>query len=548
MIQDEYGRPFIVMRDGENKGRLQGIEAHKANILAASSICRTLRSSLGPKGMDKILISPDGELTVTNDGATILEKMDVEHQAAKLLVELSKSQDDEIGDGTTGIVVIAGGLLDEALKLLEKGLHPLLIAHGYEIACEAAVKRINEIAKSTMKETTVLEELDQEALHRAAMTSLGSKVVSRHREKMAQLAVDAVLSVATVGGDGNWDVNIDLINSVICEGGSMDECRMISGIVIDKEFSHPQMSKELKDAKMAVLTCPFEPPKPKTKHHIEIDSAEKYAELATMEKKYFQDMVQMVKDSGANVVICQWGFDDEANHLLYQNGLHAVRWVGGVEIELIAIASAARIVPRFEELKTKKLGTCARITEMNVGTSDTSHRSMLFIEGCPNSKAITVLFRGGNKMICEEAQRSLHDAMCVVRNLLRDSYVCPGGGASEIACSMAVEAEADKYPGLEQYVIRAYAEALDVVPVALAESVGLPALSTIADLRAKQHETKKGSHGVDIFCKGETDMYADSLRVHEARASKVNQLRLATQVVKMLLKIDDIIAPQEVFQ
>merc|ERR1712127_474426 len=281
---DENGRPFIILREQEKKKRIKGLEAHKINIMAARTVASLMKTSLGPKGMDKMLVSPDGDVIVTNDGATILEKMEIHHQTARLLAELSASQDNEIGDGTTGVVVLAGAILEQAQKLLDKGIHPL-------------------------------------------------KIISK-------------------------------------SGGAIEDSAFIEGIVIDKDFSHPAMQKEIKDAKVCILTCPFEPPKPKTKHGIEIKSVEDYEKLQKMEQDYFIDMVKKVKDSGANVVLCQWGFDDEANHLLMQNEMPAVRWVGGIEIELLAIATNGRIIPRFEEITPEKLGKAGLIKEIAFGTSN----------------------------------------------------------------------------------------------------------------------------------------------------------------------------------
>ena len=298
-----------------------------------------LKTSLGPKGMDKMLVSPDGEVIITNDGATILEKMEIHHQTARLLVELSASQDNEIGDGTTGVVVLAGAILEQAQKLLDKGIHPLKIADGFDNACDIAIKRLEQVT-----EEVDIKKNDFKYLRDCAKTALGSKVVSSCQDHYADLAVKSVLHVADID---RKDVNFDLIKICAKAGGAIEDSEFIEGIVLDKDFSHPQMAKEIKDAKVCILTCPFEPPKPKTKHGLEIKSAEDYEKMYAMEQKYFVDMVQKVKDSGANVVLCQWGFDDEANHLLMHNNLPAVRWVGGVEIELLAIATGARIIPRF---------------------------------------------------------------------------------------------------------------------------------------------------------------------------------------------------------
>merc|ERR1712100_732212 len=430
---DEYGRPFIIVKEGQAKGRLKGIAAQKANISAARNVANVLRTSLGPKGMDKMLVSPDGNVTITNDGATILQQMEIQNQIAKIMVQLSHSQDNEVGDGTTGVVVLAGAMLENAEKLLDRGVHPIRIADGYEMACEIAVKRLNEISdqiKFTKDDTS--------NLLKTCMTTLNSKVVNRHLEQMAKIAVDAVLAVADID---RKDVNFDLIKVEGKVGGKLEDTCLVQGIVLDKDISHPQMSKRIEDAKIAILTCPFEPPKPKTKHKLDIDSVEKFEALAQAEKDYFTDMVKKVKDTGANLVICQWGFDDEANHLLMQNELPAVRWVGGVEIELIAIATGGRIAPRFQELSADKLGTAGRVHEESFGT--TKDR-MIVIEDCPNSKAVTVFVRGGNRMIIDEAKRSLHDAICVVRDLVRSNRIVYGGGAAELACSLKVFEESDK--------------------------------------------------------------------------------------------------------
>jgi len=320
----------------------------------------------------------------------------------------------------------------------------------------------------------------------------------------------------------------------------LEDTQLIGGIIVDKDFSHPQMPKIVKDAKMAILTCPFEPPKPKTKHKLDIRTAEDYKKLHDNEQKYFRDQIRLIKESGANLAICQWGFDDEANHLLYQAKLPAVRWVGGVELELIAIATGGRIVPRFEELTADKLGKAGIVREVTFGTTKDE---MLVIEDCSNSKAVTILVRGGNQMVVDEAKRCIHDANCCVRNLIRDPRVVPGGGASEMAAALAVQEAADKEQTIEMYSMRAFAAALDVIPMALAENSGLSAIAEMAAMKAKQVESQDAWHGVDCMCTGTSNMWDQN--VYEACASKTNQLRLATQVVKMILKIDDVITPND---
>ena len=348
----------------------------------------SLMNFKGPRGLDKILISPDGDITVTNDGATILGQMEITNHVARLLVELSKSQDDEIGDGTTGVVVLASALLEQAAELMDKGIHPIRIADGYDQACEIAVQELDQVSDS-MPFTTK----DTSNLQKVAKTCLGSKIVSKAHDQFAKIAVDAVLSVADLE---RKDVDFELIKVDGKLGGSLEDSLLVKGVIIDKDFSHPQMPSEVRDAKIAILTCPFEPPKPKTKHKLDITSVEEFKRLQKYEQDKFQDMIKQIKDTGANVALCQWGFDDEANHLLLTNKLPAVRWVGGPEIELIAIATNGRIVPRFEDLTKEKLGTAGVVREMTFGTV---REKMLVIEECANTRAVTVFVRGSNKMV-----------------------------------------------------------------------------------------------------------------------------------------------------
>ncbi|MBA0721540.1 hypothetical protein Golax_009073 [Gossypium laxum] len=383
--------------------------------------------------------------------------MDVDNQIAKLMVELSRSQDYEIGDGTTGVVVMAGALLEQAERLLERGIHPIRIAEGYEMASRIAVEHLERIAQN----------------------------VNRCKRALAEISVKAVLSVADLE---RKDVNLDLIKVEGKVGGKLEDTELIYGITVDKDMSHPQMPKQIEDAKIAILTCPFEPPKPKTKHKVDIDTVEKFQTLRQQEQKYFNDMVQKCKDVGASLVICQWGFDDEANHLLMHQNLPAVRWVGGVELELIAIAT-------------------------------------------------------GNKMMIEETKRSIHDALCVARNLIRNNFIVYGGGAAEISCSIAVEAAADKYPGVEQYAIRAFVDALDAVPVALAENSGLQPIETLSAVKSQQIKENNPHFGIDCNDVGTNDMCEQN--VFETLIGKQQQILLATQVVKMILKIDDVISPSD---
>lgn len=434
--------------------------------------------------------------------------MEISNHVAKLLVELSKSQDEEIGDGTTGVVVLASAMLEQAADLIDKGIHPIRIADGYDQACEVAIEELDRISDSI-----AFSKNDTSNLHKVAKTSLGSKIVSKAHDQFAQIAVDAVLSVADLE---RKDVDFELIKVDGKVGGALEDSLLVKGVIIDKDFSHPQMPNEVRDAKLAILTCAFEPPKPKTKHKLDITSVEEFKKLQAYESDKFAEMIEQLKATGANVVICQWGFDDEANHLLLTNKLPAVRWVGGPEIELIAIATNGRIVPRFEDLSAEKLGRAGIVREMSFGTT---REKMLVIEECANTRAVTVFIRGGNKMVTllqstyvrlaltlsqliDEAKRSLHDALCVVRNLVKDNRIVYGGGAAEIACSIAVEEAAIKSPGLEQYAMRAFAEALDNIPIALAENSGLSPIETLAAIKSRQVKEKNSRLGVDCMQTG----------------------------------------------
>lgn len=529
MAQDEMGRPFIIVRDQGAKKRSAGVDATRLHILAAREVALIVKLLLGPRGLDKILVLQDGDITITNDGATILQQMDIDNQVARLLVELLRLQDDEIGDGTTGVVVLASALLDQALELIERGIHPLRVANGFEAACKVAVARLEEAADVVEVDPAS----DRLVLMQAARTLLGLKVVLKCVDQFAQMAVDAVLQVADFE---RKDVDFELIRVEGKEGGAMLDLQLVYGVVLDKEFLHPQMPKRVEDVKMAILTCPFEPPKPKTKHKLDISSVEEFKRLQLYEHDTFVGMIEKVKELGANMVVCQWGFDDEANHLLLANDLPAVRWVGGAELELIAIATQGRIVPRFEDLTPAKLGTAGVVRELEFGTT---RDKMLVVEQCANSKAVTCFVRGLNKMVVDELVRALHDALCVVRNLVRDQRVVYGGGAAEIACSIAVAEAADAQTGIAQYAFRAFASALDAIPTALAQNSGLDPIEVVLGVRAAQVQSGNAALGVDCVGKGLNNMKEQF--VVDPLAGKVQQLVLATQLCRMLLKIDSVI-------
>ena len=541
MAQDEMGRPLIIVRDQSNKTKSSGLDALKSHIQAARQVSDILKTSLGPRGLDKILISPDGEINITNDGATILSEMQIENQIAKLLVELSKSQDDEIGDGTTGVVILAGALLDQALKLIEMGIHPIKVANGYEKASQIISNHLDSISDEINIDKLNIENnlLESSDLFKAAKTSLGSKIVNKNHNQFAKLAVESVLKITDFNRN---DVDFELIKLQGKVGGSISDSKLINGVCIEKDFSHPQMNKNLNNVKIAILSCPFEPPKPKTKHKLEISNVDEFKNLQKFESNKFIQMIESIKNVGANLVICQWGFDDEANSLLLSNNLPAVRWVGGSDIESIAIATKGSIVSRFEDLTPEKLGYADKVYEVEFGTT---RDKMIIIEN-NNTKidtnkvnTVTNLIRGSNKMIVDESIRSLHDSICVVRNLIKNNKIVYGGGSVETSCSLKIMQEADKQKGIDQYAFRAFSQALDAIPMSLAENSGYNPIVELTKLKAAQVANNNPHLGID--CLGNNNNNMKDLFVIETFIGKKQQLLLATQLTRMILKINNVI-------
>ena len=475
------------------------------------------------------MVTEDGAITITNDGATIMDLMEVQNEVGKLLVDLSKCQDNEIGDGTTGVVVLAGALLEKSVKLIDMGVHPVRIADAFDDACTAAVNHLMEIA-----DKYPIDLNNPQTLYDAAKTSLGSKIVNRYHDHMAKIAADAIISVYDKERN---DVDFHYIRHHVKVGGTMQETEIIDGIILDdKWISHPQMPRVVRNAKIAILSCPFEPPKPKTDYTLNIDTAEKLKSLFETELNYFEQQVAYIEAVGANVVVLQFGIDEEANHMLTQKGIMTIPWATATQLESIAIACGGYICGRFEHLTEEKLGSCEIVYEKTFGTN--SDKAMYF-EKCANSKVKTVLVRGSNEMLVSESKRSLHDAMCVVRNLIKDPAIVYGGGSAEIACSIHVDTLADHQNNINQHAFRAFAEALDVIPLTLASNSGMLPIETLAAVKAEQIADNYPYYGVDCMNKGTRDMKQQ--KVYECLNSKIQQLTLATQVTRMILKINNTI-------
>ncbi|ADM11699.1 T complex protein 1 subunit epsilon [Encephalitozoon intestinalis ATCC 50506] len=525
LLTDELGQTFQITEE-DKMCRTKGHQCIIANIGVVRSIAAFLSTSLGPTGMDKILQSKDDDIVVTNDGATILKEMEMtENPISRLIVQLSESQDEEIGDGTTGVVVLASALLGQAQILLGQGIHPVKISEGFELALECAVKHLNEISEEICDL--------RETMMKAAKTSLGSKIVSKSLEKFAEICTSAVLMVADTE---RKDLDFELINIEGKVGRDISDTTLVKGVVLNKEISHPQMKKKIEDGRIALLSCPFEPPKLKTKHSLIIGNAKEYKELEEYERRKFTEMIESVRKSGANIVMCQWGFDDEANSLLMENDLPAVRWVGGHELELLAVHTGGSIIARFEDLDESDLGK-ASIREESLGTENDK---IIVVENPERSRAVTILVRGANDLVIEEAKRSIRDALCAVRNILTNNRIVYGGGSSEMSCSLSLEEEAGKYSGEEQEAILGFGRALEEIPLCLARNSGYNPIEYSSDLRKLQMESKNFRLGVDCLDVGEQDM--KKLGVFDALSSKIRQFQMATQLVTMVLKIDNVIS------
>lgn len=523
LLTDELGQAFQISE--EDNTRIRGQQCMAANIGTVRAIADFLSTSLGPTGMDKILQSKDDNVTVTNDGATILKEMEMtENPVSRLIVQLSESQDEEIGDGTTSIVVLAAGLLGEAQMLLGHGIHPIRISESFELALGHVIGHLHEISDEIVDL--------RETMLSAARTSLGSKIVSKSLDRFAEICTDAVLMVADME---RKDVNFDLINIESKVGRDVSDTALIKGVVIKKEFSHPQMEKEVVDARIALLSCPFEPPKLKTKHSVVISSAEDYRELERYEREKFSEMIGSIKRSGATIVMCQWGFDDEANSLLMESGLPAVRWVGGHELELLAVHTRGSIIARFEDLSAEDLGR-ASVREESLGTES---EKIIVVESGDADRAVTILVRGANELVIEEAKRSIRDALCAVRNVLTNTRIVYGGGSSEMSCSLSLERFSEGFSGEEQQGILGFGRALEEIPLCLARNSGHDPLGYLSGLRKLQMEGNANA-GVDCLDAGEMDMKC--ARVFDALESKVRQIQMATQLVTMILKIDDVVS------
>ncbi len=533
------GVPVLILKEGTQ--RTYGKEAVRTNIMIVRAIAETLRTTYGPKGMDKMLVDSLGDITITNDGATILDKMDVQHPTAKLVVQIAKGQDEEVGDGTKTAVILAGELVKHAESLLDKDIHPTIIVTGYKKAAEEAINKLYEIAEP-------IDIDDEETLKKVARTALTSKAVHGAREYLAEIAVKAVKQIAEKRGD-KWYIDLDTIQIIKKHGGSLLDTKLIYGIVVDKEVVHPGMPRKVENAYIVLLDAPLEVEKPEIDAEIRITDPtylrrfleEEEKILAEYVEKIYKVAVERMKKEGVDpekagiVLFVQKGIDEVAQHFLAKKGILAVRRVKRSDMEKLARATGARIVSNIEDLTPEDLGYAKLVEERKVGED-----KMVFVEGCPNPRSVTILIRGGLERLVDEAERSLRDALSAVADAIRDGKVVAGGGAVEVELAKHLREIAPKLGGKVQLAVEAFAKSLEGLATALAENAGLDPVEIIMKLRSAHAKPEGKWMGINVFTGEIEDMM--KLGVVEPVSVKANAIKAGTEAATMVLRIDDIIA------
>lgn len=522
--QNKSGQPIIILKEGSSQSR--GRTAQRNNIMAAKIIAEVVKSALGPRGMDKMLVDGMGDVTITNDGATIMKELDVEHPAAKMMIEISKATDQEVGDGTTSSVVFAGALLEQAETLLEQDVHSTVIVDGFREAETQALKILDKISIKISLD-------DIKSLVNVAKTSLRSKLVSDESEMLAKIAVDAVLAVSEKRANGMY-VDIDNVKVEKKTGGSIPETRLINGIILDKEVVHSGMPKKVTNAKIALVDSAIEIEKTEISAEIRISDPSEMKSFMDEENRMLKNMVDKIVKSGANTLICQKGIDDIAQHYLAKNNILTVRRAKQSDLTKLAKATGARIATSLEDLTSKDLGKAKLVEERKLDDD-----KWVFIEGCVNPKAVSILIRGGSQRIIDEADRSIHDALMVVKDVVEKPAIVAGGGAPEAYIANELRKWSSKLSGREQLAAQIYADALESIPLALAENAGMDAIDTQVDLRSKQ-EAGNIWFGVDVLAAKVGDIF--KLNVLEPVSVKEQIIKSATEVACMIIRIDDVIS------
>ncbi len=524
------GTPILVLREGTERVRDKSAAAN--NIAAARAIADAVRTTLGPRGMDKMLVDSMGDITITNDGVTILKEVDVEHPAAKMLVEVAKTQDQQCGDGTTTAVVLAGELLKRAEGLIEQNIHPTVITRGYQIAVQEAQRLLEKEIGIPVKAS------DDAILVDCARTAMGSKGVYGSRDELARITVDAVKKIIEQRGDRTI-ADVDQIKVEKRHGGTIADTMLVDGIILDKERAHSRMPKEVKGAKLALLNSALEVKKTEIESKISIKNPAQIQNFLDEEDKTFRKMAAQVKASGANVVVCQKGIDDVVLHYLAKEGVFAVKQVKESDLQKLARATGAKIVTGLQELSAADLGTATHVEERKVGDDH-----MTFVTGCLNPRSVSILIRGGTEHVTQEVERSLQDALKVVASVLEDGVVCPGGGATEVDLAVKLRKWAPSVGGREQLAVESFAQSLECIPWALAENGGFDSINTLIELRGAHEGAGANKNvGVNMADGKAADMW--KLHVIEPLRVKKQALSSAVEVANMVLRIDDVIASKK---
>ena len=524
-LATQAGQPVLILKEGTARSR--GKEAQRNNIMAARIIAEAIKTTLGPRGMDKMLIDSLGDITITNDGAAILDEIEVEHPAAKMMVEVAKTQDDMVGDGTTTAVVLAGELLRKAEELLNQNVHPTIIVSGYKKAVAKVIETLNQIGI-----TVDLE--DRKTLKQVAMTAMASKAVGGAKEHLAEIAIEAVKQIAEKRGD-KWIADIDNVQVMKKEGKSLFDTQLVKGVVLDKEVVHPGMPKRVEDAKIALVDTPLEVEKTEFNAEIRIRNPEQMKAFLDQETKILKDMVQKVKASGANVLLTQKGIDDMAQHFLAKEGILAARRIKESDMEKLAKATGGRIVTNLDDLKTEDLGKAGLVEERKIGED-----KMIFVEQCENPHSVSILIRAGLERMVDEAERAMNDALSVVSDVIENNKIVAGGGAVECELTKVLREYGPKVGGREQLAIEAFADALEIVPKTLAENAGLDPIDILVELRAVHQKPDGVWMGIDVFTGKVVNMHHHS--VLEPLSVKEQAIKSAAEAASMILRIDDVIA------
>jgi len=519
------GVPILILKEGTE--RKQGQDAQKNNIAAAKAVAEAVRTTLGPKGMDKMLVDSLGDVTITNDGATILDTIDVEHPAAKMIVEVAKTQDDKVGDGTTTSVIISGELLNLAQELMEQSVHPTIIFRGYRKALFESKAILRDLAIK-------IETNDKDSLRKVAETSMNSKLIAGVKSHFADIAVRAVSQVKEERGD-HIVIDLDQIQIIKKEGKSLLDTNIIDGIIVDKEVVHPMMPKSIKDAKIALINSSLEVEKTEFDAEIRVQTPDQINKFLEEESNMLKNRVAKLKELGVNVVFCQKGVDDKAQNFLAKEGILTIRRVKRSDMEKLTRATNAKIINNILEISPNELGSAGKVEEKKVGDDN-----MIFISECADPKAVSILIRAGIEHVVDEAERMLHDALSVVKAAIEFPYILPGGGASEIELAKRLRTYARSIGGREQLAIEIFANALEIIPKTLVENAGYNPVDLIVELRSK-HETEEGKpFGINIDTGKPDDMV--KLGVLEPVSVLTQAIQSATEVSSMILKIDDVIA------